>query len=187
MFFFASRSEGSASVITTEIPDLVDCSLKLGWDIRKDRHAALVMIDANHHEIAFEGRLYKFIQNQKYLADNVFVTKVYRCSAYAQLITERGKHGRAVVSSAGNDLAWRSFSQTGHWVTGMYHPSLPYTPLATLRQIKPRQPSTGYRNLFSPAIEGTEDMENYVPPWDELDEEGEEVVYDDEDESFEGW
>jgi hypothetical protein len=178
-----------------EISDLAECSLKLGWDIKKDRHAVLVMIDANHHEIEFEGRLHKFLQNKSELADKAVVTKVYRCSAYAQIVTECGRSGRIYVGLKANSNSvpsgttptmmssgsaevhhmWKTFSQTGNWCTGNYHPSPPYTPLATLRQIRPKEPTSGFRDLIPPAISDDEEMDNYIPSWGELDEEGNEI------------
>jgi hypothetical protein len=156
------------------------------------------MIDANHYEIEFEGRLHKFLQNQPELADYAFVTKVYRCSAYAQLITDYNRFGRVcvgfkannsappdgttptVIQSTGSEPAWQCFSQTGSWSTSAYNPSVNlYTPLATLRQIRPISPTTGFRNLLPPAIADTDDMDNYIPPWGELDEKGEDLDYDD--------
>jgi hypothetical protein len=196
--FFASRSrrKDTVSALTADISELQACSLKLGWDIKKDRHAVLVMIEANHHEIKFEGRLHKFIQNRPELADKAFVTKVYRCSAYAQLITDYGQSGRVCVGfkatpatvptaepsgsvALGEDV-WQTISQAGAWNTGIYHPSALYTPLVTLRQITPKEPTTGYRDRLPPAITDEQEMEDYIPPWGELDEEGDEVDPDSE-------
>lgn len=183
-----------------EVAELADCPLKLGWDIKKDRHVVLVMIDANHHEIEFEGRLHKFIQNQPLLADKAFVTKVYRCSAYAHLITEHGQSGRVCVgfkpsssnaaiptitpleSSTQANETWQTIGEAGTWTTGSYHPSPPlYTPLATLRQITPKEPTTGYRDRLPPEITDDQEMEDYIPPWGELDEQGDEIDPDSED------
>jgi len=197
--FFASRNEkGTFSIITADIPALAECSPKLCWDIKKDRHVALVMIDANHHEIKFEGRLHKFIQNLPDLADKAFVTKVYRCSAFAQLITELGHSGQAYVGFKANsnsgpatpnstgsstsivDQAWQTFSQAGSWNTGQYHPSRPiYTPLVTIRQIRPKGPSTGFRDPLPPEIKDEDEMKDYILPWGDLDEDGEELYPDD--------
>jgi hypothetical protein len=155
------------------------------------------MIDANHHEIAFEGRLHRFIQDKPELADKAIVTKVYRCSAYAQLITDHGQSGQiyvgfkagdsapagtspTVISSAGVDQAWQTFSQVGNWITGRYQSTPPpYTPLATLRQIRPKEPTIGYRDIISPEISDDDEMANYILPWGELDEQGAEIDPDD--------
>jgi len=51
---------------------MAECSLKLAWDIKKDRHAALVMINANRHEIEFEGCLHNFIRDKSELAKKAF-------------------------------------------------------------------------------------------------------------------
>jgi len=177
-----------------DIPTLAGCSPKLGWDIKKDRHAALIMINANHHEITFEGRLHKFIQNLPELADKAVVTKVYRCSAYAQLVTDHGKSGQvyagfkdnnnsapstpnsAASSSSGVDQAWQTFSHIGNWNTGA-HPSSSslYTPLVTIRQIRPKGPTTGYRDPIPPPITDEEEMQDYILPWGDLDEHGDEI------------
>jgi hypothetical protein len=149
------------------------------------------MADANHHEIEFEGRLHRFLQDQPELADSAVVTKVYQCSAYAQLITDHGQSGQVYVgfkagnptdavptaaSSAGVEQAWQTFSQTGQWSTGIHHASTPpYTPLATIRQIRPKEPTMGFRDPIPPEITDTSEMENYIPPWGELDEEGDEI------------
>jgi hypothetical protein len=176
---------------------MAECSLKLAWDIKKDRHAALVMINANRHEIEFEGCLHNFIRDKSELAKKAFVTKVYRCSAYARLITDRGRSGQVyvgfkgnnfiaadttptLVSSDGVDQAWQTVSHAGDWITGRYQAMPPpYTPLATLRQISPKGPTTGYRNMTLPETSDEEGMEDYVLPWGTLDEEGNEFDPDD--------
>jgi len=156
------------------------------------------MINANHHEIKFEGRLHKFIQNEPELADKAVVTKVYRCSAYAQLVTEYGQTGQVYVgfkanndstpppqssttkSSAVVDQAWQTFSQAGNWSTGAgHHLHDLYTPLATIRQIRPKGPTTGYRDPIPPEITDEEEMKDYILPWGDLDEQGDEIDYDD--------
>jgi hypothetical protein len=171
---------------------LAECSPKLGWDIKKDRHAALVMIDSNHHELKFEGRLHRFIQNKPELGDKAFVTKVYECSAYARLITECGQAGQIYVGFKGNGdftsstsainissdrvvQEWRTFSQAGDWSTGIYHPTPKYTPLATLRQVIPKAPAVGYRDPIPPEIVDADEMPDYIPPWGDLDEQGDEI------------
>jgi len=164
-----------------------------------DRHAVLVMINANHHEIAFEGRLHRLIQDKRELVDKAIVTKVYRCSAYAQLLTDHDRSGKiyvgfdagdsesvpagtspTVIASAGVDQAWQTFSQIGNWITGRYQSTPPpYTPLATLRQISPKDPTVGYRDLISPENPDIEEMADYVLPWGELDGHGAEIDPDD--------
>jgi len=194
--FFASRTrrKDTVSVLAgREISELEACSLKLGWNIKKDRHAVLVMIDANLHEIEFEGRLHRFIQNKPELADKAVVTKVYKCSAYARLVTDHGRSGQVFVgfkptnsapvapsvtssdSITTADEAWLTISHAGTWNTGTYDPLPLYTPLVTLRQITPKEPSIGYRDRMPPEITDTQDMEDYIPPWGELDEQGDEV------------
>jgi hypothetical protein len=186
------------SCFIRELPALAECSPKLCWDIKKDRHAALVMIDANHHQIKYEGRLHKYIQNLPDLADKAFVTKVFKCSAYAQLITEQGQSGQVYVgfkannnsgpmsldsttsSSSDLDRSWLTFSQAGSWNTGQYHPIQQlYMPLVTIRQIRPKGPTTGYRDPLPPPITDEEEMRDYILPWGDLGENGEELYPDD--------
>jgi hypothetical protein len=163
--------------------------LKLGWEIKKDRHAILAMIDPTLHEFEYEGRLRPFIIARPDLKDKVFVTKVYRCSTFALLLTN-GKAGRTYVGfkvggpvpvappvnvGAGLEGTWKVHSQSGTWSTGTYdHNKYPYTPLATLRQAIPTVPAEGWREALplpftDPDREG---MVTYYPPWGELDEEG---------------
>jgi hypothetical protein len=173
-----------------DIPTLAECSPKVGWDIKKDRHAALIMIDANRHEIKFEGRLHRFIQNLPDLADMAVVTKVYRCSAYAQLITSEGQSGQVYAGFKGHnstpstpnssatsviERAWQTFSQTGNWNTGTHLSSSLYTPLVTIRQIRPKGPTTGYRDPIPPEITDEDEMQDYILPWGDLDEHGDEI------------
>jgi hypothetical protein len=150
------------------------------------------MIGAHHHELRFEGRLHKFIQNLPQLADTAVVTKVYRCSAYAQLVTNKGQTGQVYAgfkvnspattpnstasSSSAVDRAWQTYSQTGDWNTGTYPPSEPlYTPLVTIRQIRPKGPTTGFRDPIPPPITDEEEMQDYILPWGDLDENGDEI------------
>jgi len=191
--YFASRtrSKDAYSTITTDdIPTLAECPLRLGWHIKKDRHGILVMINPNLHEIKYEGCLHKLIQEDPDLADKAIVTKVYRCSAYARLITDRGRSGQVyvgfkasnttpvdtlptVISAAGVDQSWQTSSQSGTWTTGMFHSTPSYTPLATLRQITPKAPAVGYRDDME--MPDDEEMETYRLPWGELDDKGDEI------------
>jgi len=208
--FFVSRTrkKDAATVISADIPSLADCQLKLGWDIKKDRHAVLVMINANQWEIENEGVLHRFIQNQQDLADKAIVTKVYKCSAYAQLITEYRQTGSFYVGFKPNtttsvkstpqssvnsfmsstsdtsemvEQLWLTYPQSASWNMGPYDPSQRlYSPLATLRQITPKEPSLGYRDKAPPPITDNQEMEDFIPPWAELDERGEEIEDDDD-------
>lgn len=190
----------------SDIPTLAECQPKLGWDIKKDRHAVLVMINANHWEIENEGVLHRFLQKQPDLADKAIVTKVYKCSAYAQLVTEYGQKGpfyvgfkpnltpkttpqtsvNSFLSSSSDpsimvEQLWQTHPQTANWNMGPYDPSQRlYSPLATLRQVTPKEPSLGYRDKLPPPITDDQEMEDYIPPWAELDERGEEIEDDDD-------
>lgn len=170
----------------------MECQPKLGWQINKDRHAVLVMINANRYEIANEGKLHRLIQDQPKLADKAIVTKVYQCSAYAQLLTESGQTGEFHVGFKSNpahynaaetdprrvaiEKDWHTFPSTANWRTGSGDPSKrPYSPLVTLRQIRPKAPTLGYREQIPSKIADDNNMDNFIPPWAELDEMGEEI------------
>jgi len=154
------------------------------------------MINANHHEIRFEGLLHKFIRNEPELADKAFVTKVYKCAAYARLVTEPEQAGEIYVgykadnsgeqpspassANSGTEGPWVTFSQTGDWTTGTYCADRPsYTPLVTLRQIMPKESANGFRDSLPPAIADEDEMKDYILPWGDLDEQGEEEDPDD--------
>jgi hypothetical protein len=183
-----------------EIPAIAECSLKLGWNIRKDRHAVLVMIDPKLYEFRYEGRLQAFIQTKPELVEKAFVTKVYRCSTYALLITD-GHSGHVYVGfkadtlgpAAAIELATevsRNWQVSGNWhtsshgwSTGTYHASChPYSPLATLRQVEAKEPVGAFRQGFlPPELEMDTDkmqMANYILPWAVLDENGREIDVD---------
>jgi len=194
--YFASRSRKRdiVSIVTTELPELEGCSPKLAWDIKKDRHAALVMIDAIRCEIEFEGRLLKFLQEHPELAEKAVVTKLYLCSAYAQLITEYGQFGQVYAGFKGSNStpgstpiesasdvdtgggpSWLTSTRPA-WHIGKHCSShRPYTPLVTLRQITPKEPANGYRDALPPEITDEQQMDDYIPPWGELDEQGDEI------------
>jgi hypothetical protein len=185
----------NVSDLNREIPAIADCSLKLGWNIKGDRHAVLVMINPKLHELQYEGRLQAFLQTKPELIDKAFVTKVYRCSTYALLITN-GHSGQVYVGfkaetpgptptiqvGAGVSGNWQMSSQG--WSTGKYHAlRCPYSPLATLRQVEAKQPISTFRESF-PLPEGYTDtvqMADYIPPWGELDENGMEIDVDKDD------
>jgi len=197
-----TRKKDAAAAISADIPNLAECQPKFGWDIKKDRHAVLVMIDANQYEITNEGILHRFVQNKPDLADKAIVTKVYRCSAFAQLITEHGEKGpfyvgfrstmspknsvsSSLMSSSNSSVMleqpWQTCPQSSNWNMGPYDASQRlYSPLATLRQVTPKQPSLGYRDRLPSPITDDQDMEDYMLPWAELDERGEEFEDDDD-------
>jgi hypothetical protein len=181
-----------------EIPALAECSPKHRWETKKDRHAALVMIGAAHHELKYEGCLHRFLQTKPQLADKAVVTKVYKCNAYARLITETGRTGEVYVgfkanispsssaasginSTAEFDQLWQTFSDAGVWTTGtrVAPDQSEFTPLVTLRQIMPKDPASGFRDPLPPPIADEDEMRDYIPPWGELDEEGNEIDEDD--------
>jgi len=203
---FACRSEGTARGIdvNAQIPDIFECSVKFGWEIEKDRHAVLVMIDPVLKEFRYEGRLRPFILSHPEFIDKAFVTKVYRCSTFARLLTN-GRRGQIYVGfsagvplpvpvlvevGAGIEQAWKVYSQIGDWSTGKYKPGeIQYAPLAKLRQVRPEVPTDGWRGPMPPPITDpdTQGMMDYFPPWGELNEKGrdvddEEEVEDEEDE-----
>jgi hypothetical protein len=156
------------------------------------------MIDSNRSEMKFEGRLHRYIQGIPELADKAFVTKAYKCSAYARLVTESGQSGEIHVGFKGHsnrgspsatnidtppvgidvDQSWQTFSQAGDWTTGISPAERVYTPLVTLRQIMPKDPSNGFRDPLPPKINDEDEMKDYILPWGDLDEEGVEIDED---------
>ena len=112
------------------------------------------MINANHHEVKFEGRLHRYIQNIPELADKAIMTKVYKCPAYAQLLTD-GQPCQVMVGfkadipglGAGVNQ-WKisgNWTTAGNWTTGYSPANYLYSPLATLKHNRPQGPKTGYR------------------------------------------
>jgi hypothetical protein len=175
-----------------QIPSIVDCAVKLGWEIQKDRHAVLVMIDPVLQEFEFEGRLRPFILSKPEFIDKAIVTKVYRCATFARLLTN-GHIGQVYVgfragaplptpvpveASAGIENLWKVYSQVGDWSTGKYDPAqYQYSPLVKLRQVRPEIPTDGWRGPLPPPITDPdrEGMMDYFPPWGELNDKGRDV------------
>lgn len=163
------------------------------------------MINANLLEVEHEGILLRFLQGIPALADKAILTKVYRCSSFSQLVTELGQTGPFYIGFKPNDSTsaassiyhpsetisqgpnfahaqvWRTFPNNAtHWNTGGYDPTQRlYSPLATLRQIRPKAPTLGFRSRLPPPIADNDAMDAFIPPWGELDEQGEEMDGDD--------
>jgi hypothetical protein len=148
------------------------------------------MIDPILHEFNFEGRLCTFIKEHRSdLREKAFVTKVYKCSTYALLLTD-GQAGQIWVGfkasvplpagvpakvGAGTEHTWKVQNQLGSWTTGKYTPGQHlYVPLATLRQVIPEIPAVGWRDALPPPLSDLdkEGMVDFYPPWGALNEDG---------------
>src|ERR1700690_4306002 len=162
---------------------MMDCSLKAGWNIKKNRHAVLVLIDPVLVKLANEGSMKIAITNKEELRNKAIVTKLFKSSSYAILLTN-GESGDAHIgfklgappAHAGADVSWLKHSDVGSWSTGWHNPAgeVEYFPLATLQAMRPIKPAVGYRatEVVTQEEIAQMDMLDFAPPWGDLDKNG---------------
>jgi hypothetical protein len=125
------------------------------------------------------------------MVGNAIVTKIYRCTTFARLLTNGhpdqicvGFSATAPLSvpvpaqlGAGLENVWKVYSQVG-WSPGNYDPAVyQYSPLAKLRQARPENMSSGWRGppptpITDPDRQG---MMAYYPLWGEINEKGRDI------------
>ncbi|KAJ1303236.1 hypothetical protein OPQ81_011434 [Rhizoctonia solani] len=161
----------------------------------KQRAAILTMTDSYSYYLE-AGVIFPKLKTLPKLNGKALVTETLHCPAYALLLTEKGQGGKASLTlhaglhqmptgtTAGANMGWNHNTESGFWRTACgYRTALDeedavFTPLYRLERL-----SWGWRTRYrgGPASGSTPEepvREDYPPPWEELDEDGEEVPED---------
>ncbi|KAL5632713.1 hypothetical protein ACGC1H_005610 [Rhizoctonia solani] len=179
----------------TEVGGMGELGVRVSgsWEFTpRNRAAVLTATDAysNYLEV---GVVFPRLRNLRKLEGKAIVTEALHCPAYALLLTEKGKGGKASLSlhtglsdipaaaGVGAGAGWKFTTESGFWRTACgYRATLDgndavYTPLYRLEKV-PRVWRVGHRGGSTASTPMEEPVrEIYNPPWDELDEDGEEI------------
>ncbi|KAG8733257.1 hypothetical protein FRC11_007597 [Ceratobasidium sp. 423] len=151
------------------------------------------MTDAYTNYLEF-GIIFPRLRTLKKLEGKAVVTEALHCPAYALLLTEKGKGGKAslalhtriaeagAAADTGASVGWKYTSESGVWRAACgYRRELEgqdavFTPLYRLKKV-----ARGWRTRYrgAPGLGSTLEepvSEDYPPPWEELDEDGEEIA-----------
>ncbi|CAE7055985.1 unnamed protein product [Rhizoctonia solani] len=156
----------------------------------RNRAAVLTAADACSHYLEV-GYVFPKLRTVKKFRGKAIVTEALHCPAYALLLTEKGKGGNASLSlhtglseiqaGVGTNVGWKSTSESGFWRTACGYRATTdgkdatYTPLYRLEKV----PGTYWRPRYRGAPVEEPLREDYNPPWDELDEDGDEIALED--------
>lgn len=162
----------------------------------RNRAAILTITDGYTHYLEI-GTVFTKLQSVRKLQGKAIVTEALRCPAYAMLLTNKGVGGKASLTlhtglaeagaalAGGGMLGWKHSSESGFWRTAVgYRKVLEdkdavFTPLFKLKKVS-RSWRTRYRGPPTPRTISEEPVsEDYLPPWQELDEDGEEILAED--------
>ncbi|KAL5632714.1 hypothetical protein ACGC1H_005611 [Rhizoctonia solani] len=160
------------------------------WTITpRNRAAILTVTDACSYYLEI-GTIFPKLRTLRKLVGKAVVTEVLQCPAYAMLLTDKGVGGKASLSlhtglseagavlATGGSAKWQYNSESGLWRTAcgyrrtLEEPDAIFTPLYRLKKISRGWPR--YRGVSVPGLEEPV-SEDYSPPWEELDEDGEEI------------
>jgi len=170
--------------------NLQGCNFQYCWKFTEGRGAILFLIKPV--EVTINNVASLLPQLQESLANKLLITTVYECPCYALLFTDEANAeatlgfnldvGPGLGLTSASQLVYHSSS--GAWRTGGGNVSLSapavYYPLVTLRTPKPRR----FWSLFRSGdlAEGAETFDPYTPPWGELDDNGQEIADESDDE-----
>ncbi|KDN41727.1 hypothetical protein RSAG8_07258, partial [Rhizoctonia solani AG-8 WAC10335] len=183
--------------IYTEIGGMGELGVRVSgsWKFTpRNRAAVLTATDAysNYLEV---GVVFPKLRTLKKFEGKAIVTEALHSPAYALLLTEKGKGGNASLSlhtglselqataGVGANVGWKSTSESGLWRTACgYRATLDgkdaiYTPLYRLEKVSKRW-RVRYRGGPGPGSTPTVEepiREDYNPPWDDLDSDGDEI------------
>ncbi|CAE6427588.1 unnamed protein product [Rhizoctonia solani] len=160
------------------------------WEFTpQNRAAVLTATNAYSNYLKVEA-VFPKLRNLRKLGGKAIVTKAVHCPAYALLLTEKGKGGKASLSlhtgtwdvGAGAGAKWKFTTESGFWRTACgYRTNLDgkdavYTPLYKLEKIH-----RGWWPRYRGAAPTMEELmrDDYNPPWDDLDENGDEIPPED--------
>ncbi|KDN41726.1 hypothetical protein RSAG8_07257, partial [Rhizoctonia solani AG-8 WAC10335] len=173
------------------------------WAITpRNRAAILTMTDAYSYYLEI-GTVFPRLRSLRKLEGKAVVTEALHCPAYAMLLTEKGIGGKAsltlhtglseagVVLATGGTAGWHYNSESGLWRTACgYRKTLEehrnsgtleehdavFTPLYRLKKVSRGWRRYRTRGALEPELALEEPVsEDYFPPWEELNEDGEEI------------
>ncbi|KAG8733256.1 hypothetical protein FRC11_007596 [Ceratobasidium sp. 423] len=178
----------------TGVPTSVGLGVRVqsAWEFSsQNRSAVLTVVNAysNYLEV---GIVFPILRTLRRLEGKAIVTEALHCPAYALFMSEKGKGGKAslalytgaldvgTVVSGGASVGWKYTSESGIWRAdcALSGTDAAYTPLYKVKKISRgwwlARPRGG--SIPEPAPTPEEPgSEVYSPPWEELDEDGDEI------------
>ncbi|KAF5357304.1 hypothetical protein D9758_005892 [Tetrapyrgos nigripes] len=166
------------------IPKIVGSNIKGRWSFSRGRGAIVFLHQPTEWIIRDKARLFPRIQFNETLEGKALITSVYTCPRFALLLTDNAAEqadvaiGLSVMNIAGASVSgtWHHYSTSGLWRSGGQEGGLTFHPLYTLRTPKTKswlKRVLGRRGETEP--EGENTFLQYQPPWNVLDDEGNEI------------
>ncbi|CAE6478509.1 unnamed protein product [Rhizoctonia solani] len=163
------------------------------WEFSpQNRSAVLTVLNAysNYLEV---GIVFPILRALRKLGGKAIVTEALHCPAYALFLSEKGKGGKAslalyastseavmVANTSEASVGWKYASESGIWraACALNETDVAYTPLYRVQKISRDSWFARSRGGPIPGPESTAEesgSEPYSPPWEELDEDGDEI------------
>ncbi|KDR70879.1 hypothetical protein GALMADRAFT_812426 [Galerina marginata CBS 339.88] len=174
-----------------KVPELADAPIKGQWTFRSERGALLIMAHPCSSYIP-AGTLLEHLTEVKALEDMALITQVFLCPAYSLYLSSGNVVSLALVGSypiptapgdtvgSEHGLKWWDKNTTGLLRNGCDRKGKDsYTPLYTVKEIRKKSWLEFRRGLPRPVYEGDDLWSDVYPPWDPLDEEGNEDIIED--------
>jgi len=167
-------------------PEIIKSTIKGRWSFSRGRGAVLFLHKPTELIIKDKEMLLPHLQFNKTLEDKALVTSVYTCPMFAMLLTNnRDKTAEAAIGlsvlegtgTAGLKGNWHHYSTSGVWKSGGQEGDSIFHPLYALRTPKTRSWLAKWLGRRGEP-EGGDTFLPYQPPWDVLDEDGNEVTTD---------
>ncbi|CAE6442153.1 unnamed protein product [Rhizoctonia solani] len=181
----------------TDVGGMGELGVRLhgAWEFTPRNRAALLTATDAYSNYLEVGVVFPKLRALRKLDGKAIVTEALHCPAYALLLTEKGKGGKASLSlhtglseveamaGVGSKVGWKHTSESGFWRTAYGYntttdgSNADYTPLYRLEKV-----SRGWLPLYrggsgsgsTPTVEEPV-REDYNPPWEDLDEDGDEI------------
>ncbi|EPQ59806.1 hypothetical protein GLOTRDRAFT_91284 [Gloeophyllum trabeum ATCC 11539] len=185
------RMDANFNMQVEGLPEFANCTVKGRWIFDNRRGAVVVLHKPVEWIIEKKDNLHSKVA--KALEGKLLVTSLMACPMYALLLTESASRGaEAAVGLSLNEVGgsvsgkWQEFATNGMWRTAGGNGKFTFHPLYTLEKVGKVH---RFKNLFS-KIRGPEELEDkadeefelksYPPPWNVLDDNGEEILDEDE-------
>ncbi|KAJ1303237.1 hypothetical protein OPQ81_011435 [Rhizoctonia solani] len=168
------------------------------WEFTPRNRAAVLTVTNAYSNYLEVGMIFPKLRSLRKLEGKAIITEALHCFAYALFLTEKGKGGKASLAlfvgaseagsevSGGASVGWKYTSESGVWRTAcaLDGTDALYTPLYRIKKISRSWPPGRYRGgstggplpIARSAPTDEPWSETYFPPWEKLDEDGDEVL-----------
>ncbi|TFY79557.1 hypothetical protein EWM64_g4456 [Hericium alpestre] len=190
------KTQGFDADFTAAYPGIASSHIKGRWSFGRGRGAVVVLHKPVEKMIKDRSMLLPKLTDT--LKDRALVTSVFECGMFALLLTQKAEQlsdaavGLNLLEKVGIGLngTWNHYTSSGVWRCGGEEGKSIFYPLYSLRQPKVQKPRwkrlLGLRGSPEVQYEDEDDFEAYQPPWNVLDDDGNEIPTSDGEDEDEG-